>query len=472
MFEIVIFYLFISVCIGLYAAKKVNSIQDFVTADRSLPFVFILSMVFATWFGAETVLGISATFLEEGLHGLASDPFGAAACLIIFGLFFAKKLYRMNLLTLGDFFRLRYSNKIELMISICIILSYLGWVSAQITALGLVFNVLSDGSISRSTGMTIGATSVLIYTLAGGIWSIAITTFIQMIVIVVGLILVTSEATVLAGGITNVISNANYDGKLEWLPEISLIGFISWIGAFLTMALGSIPQQDVFQRVNSSRNEKIAIWGTTMGGVIYLCFAFVPILLAYSAVLIDPDLTSRLMEQDSQLVLPTLIVQHMPVWLQIIFFGSLLSVIMSTASGTLLAPSIICSKNILKNLNESLTDSQLLLLTRLTIFAFTIIVLGYSLMTNDSIHTMVENAYRVTLAGAFVPLFAGLFWKKSSDFGAYLAMLFGISTWLFIELMQTNLFVEPQIIGLVASSIGMVLGSYLKPQNQKENFNQ
>ena len=296
-------------------------------------------------------------------------------------------------------------------------------------------------------------------------WSIAITTFVQMIVIILGLILVTFEATTLAGGFTNVLLTANYDGKFEWLPELSFIGFVSWIGAFITMALGSIPQQDVFQRVNSSKSEKIAIWGTTIGGLVYLVFAFVPILLAYSAVIIDPNLTARLMEQDPQLVLPSIVIQQMPNWLQVVFFGSLLSVIMSTASGTLLAPSIIFSNNILKNLNSSLTDTQLLLLTRLTIFAFTVIVLLYSLSTSDSIHTMVENAYRVTLAGAFVPLFAGLFWKKSSNFGALLSIALGISTWLFLETIKTDLIVEPQIIGLLASFIGMILGSYLKPRH-------
>tara|TARA_B100001093_G_C26263264_1_gene773689 strand:- start:191 stop:607 length:417 start_codon:yes stop_codon:yes gene_type:complete len=138
---------------------------------------------------------------------------------------------------------------------------------------------------------------------------------------------------------------------------------------------------------------------------------------------------------------------------------------MSTASGTLLAPSVIFSNNILKNLNSSLTDAQLLLLTRVTIFAFTIIVLLYSLSTNDSIHTMVENAYRVTLAGAFVPLFAGLFWKKASNFGALLSIILGISTWLFLEIIKIDLIVEPQIIGLLTSFVGMILGSYLKPRH-------
>jgi SSS family solute:Na+ symporter len=109
-----------------------------------------MAMVFATWFGAETVLGIPATFLEGNLGGLISDPFGASLCLVLFGLFFARKLYRMNLLTIGDFYRERYDRNVEVVTGIAIALSYLGWVSAQVTALGLVFNVLSDGDHQRS----------------------------------------------------------------------------------------------------------------------------------------------------------------------------------------------------------------------------------------------------------------------------------------------------------------------------------
>ena len=189
----VIAYLGISIAIGLYAATKVHNARDYITAGRNLPMAFVLAMVFATWFGAETVLGISATFLEEGFRGLISDPLGASLCLILFGLVFAKPLYRMNLITLGDYFRFRYNRQTELLISICIIVSYLGWVSAQISALGLTFNVLSNDLISISDGMLIGAGVVLVYTLFGGMWSVALTTFVQMIVIVIGLLLVAGQ---------------------------------------------------------------------------------------------------------------------------------------------------------------------------------------------------------------------------------------------------------------------------------------
>ena len=108
---LVVVYLVISIAIGLVASRKVHSASDYITAGRSLPMFMVLAMVFATWFGAETVLGISATFLEEGFRGLISDPLGAATCLVLFGLVFALPLYRLKLMTLGDFFHLRYNKK-------------------------------------------------------------------------------------------------------------------------------------------------------------------------------------------------------------------------------------------------------------------------------------------------------------------------------------------------------------------------
>ena len=111
----------------------------------------------------------------------------------------------MNLLTLGDYFRKKYNRHIELTISALIIISYLGWIAAQITALGLVFSLLSNDSISNTNGILL-TFIVLCYTIVGGMWSIAVTTFLQMIVIIVGLVLATAETTSLAGGIGAVIA--------------------------------------------------------------------------------------------------------------------------------------------------------------------------------------------------------------------------------------------------------------------------
>lgn len=466
---LVIAYLALSIAVGLYGASKVHSAKDYVTAGRNLPMPMVLAMVFATWFGAETVLGISATFLKEGFRGLISDPLGASLCLVLFGLVFARPLYRMNLLTLGDYFRIRYNRQTELLLSICIVVSYLGWVAAQITALGLVFNVLSLDVISTQQGMMIGAAVVVLYTIFGGMWSVALTTFVQMIVIIIGLLLVTHFATDKAGGLSFVIEKASAEGKFEFLPRLEIWDILGWMAALMTMALGSIPQQDVFQRVNSARNETIAVWATTFGGVSYFFFAAVPLLLAYTANIIDPDMVARLIHTDSQLILPTLVMNHMPFYMQVIFFGALISVIMSTASGTLLAPSITFTENILKGFSPHMTDRQLLWSTKLTVLVFSALVTFYAVATEASIHTMVENAYRITLAGAFVPLVAGLFWKRASNLGAALAIFFGLSTWIILEMTGVDEPVPPQFFGLFVSAFGMVLGAYIAPNVRHSN---
>ncbi|MDR1661464.1 MAG: sodium:solute symporter family protein, partial [Azoarcus sp.] len=410
---LVAIYLVVSIGIGLIAAKEVHNARDYITAGRHLPMPVVLAMVFATWFGAETVLGNASAFLRDGLGGLISDPLGAGVCLMLFGLLFARPLYRMNLLTLGDFFRRRYNRGIELALSVCIVVSYLGWVAAQIAALGLVFNMLSDESITQEWGMALGAGVVLLYTLLGGMWSVAVTTFVQMIVIVAGLLYVAWIANDMAGGVSTVVAHAADANKFDIVSSATWRDMLTWVAAFFTMALGSIPQQDVFQRVNSSGNERTAVWGTTLGGLAYILFALVPIYLAYTALLIDPDMVSGLLTsvsdgEPSQRILPTLVMKHMSTVTQVVFFGALLSVIMSTASGTLLAPSVTFSENVLKSFFPQMDDRQLLWVSRATVVVFTLLVTWYALTSDATIHEMVVRAYRITLAGAFVPLVAGV----------------------------------------------------------------
>jgi SSS family solute:Na+ symporter len=460
----VIAYLVVSIAIGLIAATRVHSARDYITAGRRLPIYVVFAAVFATWFGAETVLGISATFVTEGMSGLVSDPFGASLCLILFGLFFARPLYRMNLLTIGDFYRQRYNRPVELATSICIALSYLGWVSAQITALGLVFNVLSQDAISPAWGMIIGASVVLVYTLFGGMWSVAVTTFVQMIVIVLGLLYIAWLVSDMAGGATTVISHAAANNKFEFLPKLSVADVVAFTAALITMGFGSIPQQDVFQRMNAAKTENTAVWGSVLGGSAYFLFAFVPLFLVYAATLIDPKTAASLIDSDPQRILPSLIFNHLPLLAQVIFFGALLSVIMSTASGTLLAPSVTISENVLKGLFKHMNDHKFLWLNRVVVVCFTVLVTLYAIFTTESIHGMVENAYKVTLVAAFVPLAAGLYWKRATTQGAACAIIGGLASWIVLEFAAIDGLWPPQFIGFLVSVAGMIAGSLL-PQH-------
>lgn len=458
----VVAYLLVSVLIGLYVARNVSSAADYAVAGRHLSLPIVTATVFATWFGSETVLGISSTFVEEGLSGIVADPFGASMCLILAGLFIAPKIYRLNLLTLGDYYRVRYNRVVEIFCSACIVVSYLGWVAAQISALGLIFNVLTDGAVSQEWGMVIGASVVLIYTLFGGMLSVAVLDFIQMVVIAAGLVYIMWIVADLAGGVGTVVEHAEAAGKLQFFPEeFSYVLWVPFVGAFLTMAFGSIPQQDIFQRISSAKDEKTAVRGAVLGGSMYFFFAFIPVFLAYGAILIDPATFTAMVSEDSQMVLPNLVLMHTPVFAQIVFFGALISAIMSTSSATLLAPSVSFAENIVKNIYPKMDDKALLLTMRISVFVFTIIVVAFAINSESSIFEMVESAYEITLAAAFVPLVFGLYWSKATSQGAVASIVVGVSSWLIAKNFFPSEIWPPQLLGMVLGLFTMIIASLL-----------
>ena len=461
---LVIFYLLITIAIGLWASRRVKNSADFAIAGRHLPLAMIVTTTFATWFGSETVLGIPAKFVQSGLGGVVEDPFGAGTCLILVGLLFAAKLYRMTLLTIADYYRERYGRQVEVVCSIIIMVSYLGWVSAQVTALGLVFHLLSAEAISVQWGMVIGVVSILAYTLFGGMWSVAVTDFIQMIILVVGLSVLAVFAGQQAGGADKVIDYALSQNMFNFWPEPGFKEIAFFLAAALTMMLGSIPQQDVFQRVMSANNLQAATRGPVIGGVCYILFAFVPMFLVVSALIIMPERASALIAEDPQKVLPTLVIEQMPFFMQVMFFGALLSAIKSCASATLLAPSVTFTENIWRQFRPHLSDQQGLRAMRITVLVFSAMVLSYAIwMQGTSIYELVSGAYQVTLVGAFVPLAAGLFWARATTQGAIFAMVLGLLSWLLFVATPAGEEFPAQLAGLLASIGGMLIGS-LGPQ--------
>jgi solute:Na+ symporter, SSS family len=462
-------YLAVTIAIGLLAARRVKTSADYMVAGRSLPLYMNVATVFATWFGAETVLSVSATFAKDGLSGIPGDPFGASVCLVLAALFFAKLFYRMNLMTIGDFYKKRYGQSVEVITSMAIVASYLGWTSAQMTALGLVIYALSGGAITLNQAIFLGAGVVLVYTIFGGMWSVAFTDLFQTVVILIGLSLVAYLVGDMAGGPVKVIAQAAADGKFNWMPADSK-GWWAMAGAFFAFAFGSIPQQDVFQRMTSAKDEKTAVRGTIIGGLLYFCFAFVPIFIAYAAVVADPNLLNLFKSEDAreiQRVLPDLVLNKMPLWAQVMFFGALLSAILSTASGALLAPTSLFTENVLRPFAPKMNDKQFLLILRIILVTFTACALLFALNSKSTMYEMVQNAYNVTLAGAFVPLVAGAYWKRATTQGALFSAIGGVSTWLFLQATVSDALIPANLIGFATSIVLMVMGS-LAPQVIKD----
>ncbi len=462
----VVLYLVGTLAIGVWAGTRIKNTADFAIAGRSLPLIMVVTTTFATWFGAETVMGIPAKFVQSGLGAVVEDPFGAGTCLILVGLFFAMRLYKQNLLTIGDFYRERYGKGVEVFCSAAIILSYLGWVAAQITALGLVFNVLTGGAMSETAGMIVGTLAVLIYVVVGGFLAVAWTDFIQMIVLVVGLSVIAVFSADLAGGADKVMALAQSKDLFNFLPEPGFKELAFFIAAAITMMLGSIPQQDVFQRVMSAKDAKTARNGAVIGGVSYILFAFVPMFVVTAAVVVMGQQALDIAKDDYQRLLPTFVLTKMPLLMQILFFGALLSAIKSTSSATLLAPSTSFVENILKNLRPHMGDRQQLLSMRWTIVIFAALVLAYAVaMKGTPIYDLVSSAYQVTLVGAFVPLVFGLYWKRATTQGAIFSLVAGIGVWLlyFPQISPLGEYFPGQLAGLLAALAGMVFGS-LAPQ--------
>jgi SSS family solute:Na+ symporter len=322
--------------------------------------------------------------------------------------------------------------------------------------------VVTDGAVSQPVGMVIGAVIVLVYTTFGGMFSVAILDFVQISVIMGGLLYIASVVSGMVGGVGVVIDHAATAGKLDFFPPATFAAWVPFIGAWVTMMLGSIPQQDVFQRVTSAKDERTAVRGSILGGGLYFCFCFVPMFLAYAATLVDPALFTTLLNEDSQLVLPTLIMRHTPVFAQIVFFGAVLSAVMSCASATLLAPSVMLSENVIKGILPHLSDGEFLRVMRLVVVVFAAVVLAIALGSSSSIYTLVVNTYSVTLVTAFIPLAAGLFWPRATTQGALCAFAAGLMTWLGLELFgPSDSIWHPQLVGFLAAAAGMIIGSLL-----------
>jgi Na+/proline symporter len=296
-------------------------------------------------------------------------------------------------------------------------------------------------------------------------WSVAITDFFQMIVIVLGLSGIAFIASDMAGGPAKVFELASERDLLRFVPDSNFKDIMFFIGAGITIMFGSIPQQDIFQRIMSAKSQRIAVAGPIIGGTGYLLFALVPMFIVTSSLIIMPEETAQLMDSDteSQKVLPKLVVNHMPEFAKIIFFGALLSAIMSTASATILAPSTVFVQNILKHFWPRMSDRHELRLMRYTVLVFTALVLMYALiMEGTSVYDLVSTTYQLPVVGAFVPLVAGLYWKRSTNTGAILSIALGVGTWILFMATPLGEHFPQQLAGLFMAIVGMVVGSLIQ----------
>lgn len=447
----IILYLAVTLLIGWWASRRVHSTVDFVVAGKNLSTPILAAGLFATWFGSETVMGAPSSFIEGGLLGVMEDPFGAAMCLVLVGVFYARPLYRLNILTFNDFYRMRFNRTAEIVSAIFMVPSYFGWIAAQLVALAIVMKSLVGLPVAY--GIMLCTVITVIYTYIGGMWAVSITDFVQTIMIVIGLLILTYVMYQRVGGWQGIEQSVPKD-FFRFLPRPGWNHGLEYFAAWITIGLGSIPQQDVFQRVMSARNANVAVQAAIIGGLMYLTIGFLPLLIGLCGRILYPEM----LEGDPQMILPQMVLAHGSLALQILFFGALLSAILSTTSGAMLAPATVLGENLIKPFIKKPTDKMMLNIMRLSVVAVAICA-AIMANLNSNIYELVGDSSSLSLVSLFVPLTAGLFWKRSSCVGAIASMLVGMATWIVFEYV-VSIEIPSLIPGLITSTLAMLLGSW------------
>lgn len=448
-------YLLISLVLGLLAARRVHNAEDFMNGGRRLPLLLNVAAFFALWYGSETILGASGAYANEGFQAVVEDPFGAALCLFLVALVFARPLYRRNLLTLGDLYEKTYGPRMGLWASLAMITTFFSYVAGQFVALGVLFTGITGWPLEA--GITLCAAVVTVYTMAGGLWSVSFTDLFQGIMIVAGLSLALyflhQEPEL---GTPLEVLEKTEDQYFRLWPEATLEAILHFIGAWMVIGLGSIPSQDVFQRFNAARSARMAALSAGLGGALYLCLALVPLYLTLIALKLNlkPDEAPG----GAQGILLHLLQTHTPPWVQTLFFGALISAVLSTASGALLAPASLWWENVAPLLSQSGKGSLATL--RLAVLGVALLSYGLALLVHN-IFQLVSLASAMGLIMLFVPLCAALYDPKPSSCGALWAM--GSGTLAYIAmLLLPPMWIPPHMGGFLVSALGYLAGRTIK----------
>lgn len=446
-------YLAVMLTIGIYASRRAGNTADFIVAGRRLPIWIGSATIIATWFGGGTMMGGAGASYERGLLGVIADPFGGALCLFIVGFFFARLFRRLRLLTFIDFFQNRYGKTAATIAAIGSISSNIGWTGALLVAFGYVFETLTG--VPMELGILGGAVVVFIYTVAGGMWAVALTDFVQMVVIAIGLVLLLVVVLIDVGGWSNVAEQLPED-TFRMIPlDNTAEVWMNYIRAWLIFGLADVTAQTLMQRAFSAKNEQVAQNSFYLAGFGHLSLGLIPVTLGIIASVTMPGLV------DPETVIPELALAHLHPVAIAIFVGALLAAIMSSADSALLAAASVFSVNIMPLFKPQLSDRFRLLATRIAIPVFGSIAV-YVALEVQVVYNLILDSNSVILVCVTVPFIAGVWWKRANRSGALASMAMGFLTW-FVAILFAPDF-PGDLLGLLVALVTMLV---VTPLTQK-----
>jgi Na+/proline symporter len=411
-------YLLVQFAIGMLVSRRIASESDYLLAGRRLGVTLAAFSIFATWFGAETVVGAAGSMYSDGLSGGSADPFGYGLCLVAVGLLVAAPLWRRQYTTFGDLFRERYSQGVERLAVLLMVPTSILWAAAQIRAFGQVVSAVSD--LEVSIAITVAAAFVVVYTVVGGLLADVYTDFVQSIGIVIGLVLLIVAVGEAHGGVAELV--ASIDPERLALFSTANATPLEIVEAWAVPICGSLLAVELLSRILGCKSAATARNATLLGAAIYLTVGVIPAVLGLAGPTIAPGL-----DEPEQLI-AWLAEQHLATFLYVLFAGALISAILSTVDSCLLAAASLVSHNLVLPLKPRLSERQKIVTARTGVAVFGLLAYVIALYA-DGIYELVATASAFGSAGIFVVGLFGLFSRLGGAASAYAALVAGIVVW-------------------------------------------
>ena len=426
--------------VGFYASRKIKDSDDFLIAGRRLSLWLCTATLTATWMGGGAILGGGGAAYERGFLGVIADPFGASICLFLAGLFYVRMMRRMKLVTVIDFFEMRFGRTAGLFSSVIMIVVFIGWTGSLLVSIGFVLHALTG--IPENVGIVIGTVIVLIYTVAGGMWAVSLTDFFQVIILMTGLAVAFPIIAHQFGGIREFFAAAP-EGSFRMIPQDAT--FLEWLGyirMWMVAAFGYLAGQDLIQRALSSKNENVAQNSAYLSSILYLIFGLLAVLMGIAGSVLMPGL------ENPELIIPKLAMAYLPPLLIVVFISALLAAAMSSADSSILATASVFANNLLPHLPGGLREKGTLWWTRCTIPVSALIAMLVALYVGE-VYNLLLDSFSILLVGLFIPLTAGIWWPRANTPGGVVSMFSGTLAWIFF------MWVTPE---LPADVIGWCVG--------------
>lgn len=412
-------YVVVMLAVGMFAARKSTSMQDFAVSGRNMSLTVCSISIVATWFGSGPMMGSAAAAYAGNTLEVLRDPLVSGVSLLIAGFFFARTYRRSRRTTSIEFIETRVGPLAGVISSIVNLIASTIWLGAVLFAFGVVFETLTGQP--AAVGILGGTLIIVLYTMFGGLQAVAATDVLQMAFIVIGVMILFFVVLDDSGGWSEIAPQLPAHA-FDFSPQgDSFSDWFKYLQVWFSSGLVAIGVMSLVQRAMAARDEYVAQNAFYIGGVVYLIFGMVPVTLGYIASVTMPGV------EDPNAIIPLLAVEHLHPILVAIFVGAVVSAIMSTSDSILLGCGTIISVNLLPRIHKEPSETLKLRVARWSV-PFMAVVALYPAFNASTVISAIAAAISLGFAGLSAPGILNIWWTKLNAAGGYAGIFAGFIT--------------------------------------------